>query len=187
MSRKTSKYFSRKKIWEIASQYARTEAEYSRDYFSREYAISYSTFYTLLERAVVESIVDEQTVLQMAKKAANNAAAKAGTGAKQRSADHYKHLILKRKVYMLPKIEAMEFTVKYAYSAYDKKTFCKENFIDTKLFDRTLYKAIIDNWVTFEVVEKIKTKSIQNNGAENVSAFWEQLLAFRNENRKNQG
>lgn len=187
MAKRTAKQFSRKKIWEIATQYANTESAYSRDYYSREYSISYGTFYSLLERAVIESIVDEETVQKMAKKAGNNAAAKAGEEARQRSEKHYAYLLLKRKVYMFPKVEAVEYTIKYAYSAYDKKSFCKANFIDTKLFDRTVYKVVLENWVSDEVVSKLKEKSLRKNSGENVLAFWEQLLNFRNENKKNQG
>ena len=187
MAKRTAKNFSRKKIWEIATEYANTVDAYSRDYYSREYGISYSTFYTLLERAVIESIVDEETVQNMARKAGNNAAGKAGEGARRRSEKHYEYLLLKRNMYILPKTEAMEYTIKYAYSAYDKRIFCKENYIGTKLFNRTVYKAVLENWVSDEVVIKLKEKSLQKNNSEKVLAFWERLLNYRNGNKKNQG
>ena len=185
MAKRTAKEFSRKKVWEIATQYARTLSAYSRDYYSREYGINYSTFYSLLERAVVESIVDEETVRDMAIKAGNNAAGKAGEGARKRSEKHYEYLLLKRNMYMLPKTESIEYSIKYAYSAYDKQRFCEANFIDTKLFDRMLYKAIVESWVSDEVVAKLQAKSLQKDNSEKVLVFWEQLIDFRNGNTKN--
>lgn len=187
MAKRTATNFSRKQIWEIATKYANTNCAYSRDYFSREYDINYSTFYKLLERAVIESIVDEATILRMADKAAHNSDNKAGEGARKRSQKHYEYLILKRKVYILPKKEAINLTTNYANSVLAKPAFLRNNFMDAKLFDRTLYKAILENWVSDEVVEKLKTKSLRYDSSEKVIAFWDQLLKYRNENKKNQG
>lgn len=187
MGTKKARQFTREQIYEIATQYANSAQEYSRKYFSIQYNISYSTFYTLLEKSVEENIVDENVIRKMIIKASNNAFEKAGEGAKKRSENHYKHLLLKRKAYMLPKEATKRMTITYASSILDKKEFCKNNFIDTKLFDRMLCKAIIENWITDEVVLKIKDKAIQNNNSEKATTFWEQLLKFRNENKKNQG
>lgn len=187
MGTKTARAFTRGQIYDIATQYANSSQEYSRSYFSMQYNISYSTFYKLLERAVVENIVDESIVRKMATKAENNALKKAGEGARKRSENHYKYLLLKRKAFMLPKEDTKSMAITYASSPLVKKDFCKSNFIDTKLFDKMLCKAIIENWITDEVVSKIKDKAIQNNSNEKTTAFWEQLLKFRNENKKNQG
>lgn len=187
MTKATAREFSRKKIWEIATKYANTKLEYSRDFFSQEYCISYNTFYTLLEKAVIEGIVDDETVKKMLEKASENSARKAGEGARKRSENHYAYLILKRKIYMLPKEETHNLVVKYSKSALNKKKFCKDNFITTKLFDRMMCKAIIENWVSDDTVEKIKNKSVENHNNEKTVKFWKQLLMFRSENKKNQG
>lgn len=187
MKKRTAREFSRKKIWEIATQYASTDYAYSRDYFSREYDITYKTFYTILERAVIESVVDEKTVMDMASKSAYNAATKGGKSAKERSLRHYRYLMLKRNKYMLPKWEAIQLITRYSNSEFAKKTFAALNFIEPKLFDRTLYEAILENWVSDEVVEKLKKKSLTNNSGEKTLVFWEELLRLRNENKKNQG
>lgn len=187
MAQRTAKNFSRKQIWEIATEYANTNCAYSRDYFSREYDISYNTFYKLLERAVIESIVDEATILRMADKSAHNSDDKAGEGARKRSQKHYKYLMLKRNVYILPKKEAIVLTTNYANSVLAKSAFLRNNFMDRKIFDRTVYKAVLENWVSDEVVEMLKSKSLRYDSSEKVQKFWDQLLKYRNENKKNQG
>lgn len=187
MTKNVARKFSRKKIWEIATQYANTKLEYSREFFSQEYCISYNTFYTLLEKAVIEGIVDDETVKKMSEKAGENSARKAGEGARKRSENHYNYLILKRKIYMLPKEETHNIVIKYSNSELSKKKFCEDNFITTKLFDRMMCKAIIENWVSDDTVEKLKNKSVENNNNEKTVKFWEQLLRFRSESKKNQG
>lgn len=187
MAKRTAKDFSRAKVWEIATLYASTDYAYSAEYFSREYNISKNTFYTLLEKAVIESIVDERTVKKMAIKSAHNSETKAGKPGKKRSHKHYKYLVLKRKAYMLPKEKAIALTIKYANSAATKQKFLMNNFIDKKLFGRVILKCILANWVSDDVVDKLKNKSLRSNNSKEVLEFWEQLLYFRNENKRNQG
>ena len=50
MAKKTVRDFSRKQIREITTSYANSGSEYSHSYYEKEYNISSSTFYNLLEK-----------------------------------------------------------------------------------------------------------------------------------------
>ena len=69
MAKRTARDFSRRLIAKIAIIYAGTDASYSAEYFSREYEISETTFYTLLRKAVIENIVSTDVVNAMKNKA----------------------------------------------------------------------------------------------------------------------
>ena len=181
------KDFSRAQLYKIAFQYATSEHNFSHSYFENECQISKSTFYNILKKAVVENIVPDNIVEKMAKKAVYNSSLRAGTAGRQRSERYYSSLRQKRRVYMLPKKKAIDLTESYAESKLTKIEFCKRNYITPKLFDRTLLKAIIENWVSDDIFEKLQKKSIQKNSKRDVTEFWEKLRYFRNENRKNQG
>lgn len=185
MTTKTAKDFSRNDIYKIATDYANTSAEYSYQYFCREYEISKGTFYTVLEKAVIENIVDSNTVIAMAKKAKSNSENKAGKRCGNRSQKHYEYLIQKRRIYMLGKKESVEWTEKYAQSNLDKLGFCSKNHITRQLLDRTILKATIDNWISDEIFNLLKQKSLKKNSTAKVLEFWEKLESFRQGNKQN--
>lgn len=186
MTKKTVKDFSQKEIWEIATHYANTDFSYSHEYFSKEYDISQDVFYNLLEKAVSKCIVSDYIVKKMAIKAATNAKSKAGEAGEGRSRRHYENLIKKRKSYMLPKETAINLTISYANCVTTREKFLRSNFIDKRLFERTLLKAIIENWVSDEVVTQIKEKSLRTHDEEKTIKFWDKILQIR-KNKKNQG
>lgn len=180
MAKKTGRQFSRNEVWEIATRYA--TSKYSHTDFEVAYQSSRSSFYTVLDRAVIENIVDAETVIAMEERAKYNSEVKAGKPGAIRSEKHYAFLRKKRKEYMLPKEKAIEMTITYAESLYSKKLFCRRIHISERLLDRTLYKAIVDNWVSDEVVNLLKAKSLKLNGDESTIKFWEQLKTYRERN-----
>ena len=163
MAKRTARDFTRKQIWEIASLYASTESTYSSEYFSHNYEISQNTFYKLIDSF-----------------------RKAGEKGENRTKKHYDKLNSKRKEYILPKEKAVEIVTKYANSNYSKEQFAIKNYITKELFSRTIYKAITENWISDEVVEKLKKKSITRYTEELVLDFWKNLIDVRNENKQNQ-
>lgn len=186
MSKKTAKDLSRKQIWEIATGYAQTNYAYSHEYYEREFQISKGTFYTALEKAVIEHIVDMQTVELMAAKAAYNSSVKAGEAGAGRSRKHYDYLKKKRALYRLPKKQAIKWTVKYAESQFNKKEFANRACITTQLLDVTIKEAIEKSLVSDEIVAKLKEKSLRQYNGQSVFDFWDELEATRR-NNKNQG
>ena len=93
---KTIKDFSRKRIAMIAKQYAASSSPHAHTKISEEHGISDSTFYNILKKAVVENIVDIETVRLMAQKAMDNSEAKVGRNARKRSFKHYQSLEIGR-------------------------------------------------------------------------------------------
>ena len=61
------KDFSRAQLYKIAFRYATSEHDFSHSYFENECKISKSTFYNILQKAVVENIVSDNIVEKMAK------------------------------------------------------------------------------------------------------------------------
>lgn len=186
MTKRTARDFSRKQIWEIANSYANTGYEYSHDYYEREYKISKSTFYTILEKAVIEHIVNLDIVELMCKKAAYNSGVKAGEAGYERSIKHYDYLKKKRAQYRVSKKQAVHLTIKYSESKLLKNEFAKENYISTKMLDIIFKDAIINCWVSDEVVNKLKQKSLRQDSSQRVLNFWFKIENLRREN-KNQG
>jgi len=174
---KTARQFSRDEVWEVATKYA--TSRYSHTDFEEEYQSNRSSFYTVLDRAVIENIVDSDTVSKMEKKAKYNAEAKAGRPGAGRTEKHYLHLRQKRKEYLLSMEETIKVTMAYAESSDKKKQFCRKYHITEKLLNRTIYKAVIKKWVNDEVVMMLKRKSLSANDSVSTIKFWEQLLAFR--------
>ena len=180
---KTGKKFSRSEVWEVATKYANC-VKYSHTDFETEYESTRSSFYAVLDRAVIENVVDADTVEKMERKASYNAENKAGDAGAARTKKHYAYLKAKRKEYLLPKKEAINMTEMYAKSVYNKKSFCREYYISEQLLNRTIKKSIIENWISDEVVKQLKEKSIRNNPGKNTTRFWEEIFTFR---AKNQG
>ena len=184
MARKNTQHYSRKKIHDIATEYANCPLSYSHDYFERTYGISKSMFYHVLERAVIEGIVEDITVTKMQTKASENSEIKAGTAGAIRSKKHYDYLILRRNNYILLAKEAQKLIERYIKTTVSKKEFAKQEYITTALLNKTIYNAIINNWVNDESVEQLKQKSLAKLSNKTVIDFWDSLLSIRQKNKE---
>ncbi len=165
MTKKTARNFSRVQIKRIAEQYASTALDYSAEYFAREYKISENTFYTLLKKAVVESIVDLNTVDYMERKASGNSAGHAGISGSIRSLSHYRHLKQKRKIYLPSKKECAKISTEFAKSNLPMHKYKEKICIasDSDLLKRIIYHSIDKNLVSTEVVELLQEKNVFSN------------------------
>lgn len=181
---KTAKEFSRKQIAIIAKQYVESNSAHAHTKISEEHGISDSTFYTILKKAVVENIVDIETVRLMAQKAMNNSETKVGRSARKRSFKYYQTLVIKRTEYMLPKNKAIKLTKDYADTEKTKEQFIASMYVTEALLNRTIYKCIVENWVSDDVVIKLKGKSLRRDNSMKVQEFWKQTETFRKENKK---
>ena len=168
----------------IAKQYAASSSPHAHTKISEEQGISDSTFYTILKKAVVENIVNMETVRLMAQKAMNNSEAKVGRSARKRSFKYYQNLVFKRKNYMLPKSKAIELTKTYADTEKTKAQFIASMYVTEALLNRTILKCIVENWVPDEVVLKLKEKSLEKDSSPKVQEFWEKIENFRSKNQK---
>ena len=132
----------------------------------------------------MENIVDIETVRLMAQKAMDNSEAKVGRNARKRSFKHYQSLVVKRTEYMLPKNKAIVLTKDYADTENTKEQFIASMYVTDALLNRTILKCIVENWVSDEVVLKLKEKSLRKDSSPKVQEFWEQTEALRSENQK---
>lgn len=182
---KRLKDFSRKQIREIATVYATTELACNYSYFEKEYEISETTFYNILKKAIIESIVDDEIAKQIGRKTEKNSAKKAGKGAGIRSRRHQEDLLLKRKAFKMKKSEAIKIAIRYSKSNFNKKQFCLVNIITIKLFDDALVRAITENWVDDECYERIKSKALKNhNNSSKACELFQKLDNIREEHKQ---
>lgn len=162
---KRLKDFSRKKIREIATEYAMTSSAYNHGYFEQEYEISEATFYNILCKAIVESIVNDEIAKCISKKSEENSREKAGVYAGARTKRHQEYLMMKRKTFKFSKNYSKKIALMYAKSKLDKKSFCYVNVIHPRLFDDAVVRAIVGCWIDDKAYEKIKAKAFKNHGS----------------------
>jgi len=184
---KRLKDFSRKKIREIATEYANTELAYSYSYFEREYEISQATFYNILQKSIIESIVNDEIAKRIGEKLAANSEKKAGEPAAIRSKRHHEHLIMKRKTFKFSKVDAKKIALMYSKSNLDKKSFCNTHVIHYRLFDDALVRAIAENWIDDEAYGKIRSKALKNHGSSSKAyELFQKLDKMRNIRKQEQ-
>ncbi len=181
---KRLKDFSRIKIREIATEYATTSLAYNHSYFEKEYGISDTTFYNILKKAIIESIVDDEVARRIGEKAVENSKRKAGEYAAIRTKCHQDYLLLKRKAFKFPKKKAKEIAINYSKSSFNKKQFCDTNIIAIKLFNDALVRAITEKWIDDECYERIKSKALKNHN--NSSRAYEFFRKLDEERKKNE-
>lgn len=158
MTKRTARDFSRYEISKIAKAYANTPINYSCEYFSREYRISIRTFYTLLEKAVVESIVDDSIVDLMQAKAMGNSEIKAGLPGAIRSQKHYEHLKMKRNIYCPSKSNAAKLTIDYANSTLHIASYAKKICMTPEALKRIIRTSVAEKYVSQSIVDLLKEK-----------------------------
>lgn len=176
--------FTRKEIWQIAAQYAHFPYVYSHQFFETEYEITESTFYSILNRAVIWNIVDDKIVQLMQQKAVYNSNRRAGRNAAKYSNRHYDRLKAQRTQYMLSRKVSVAITEEYARTDMSKGKFCNFKYMTESLLNRTIKKCIICNWIPDETVELLKKKSMKNGGT---VEFWNELEKIRERNKNNRG
>lgn len=184
---KRLKDFSRKKIREIATEYATTSLAYNHSYFEKEYEISEATFYNILQKSIVESIVNDEIAKCIGEKAQANSNQKAGEYAKIRTKRHHEHLIMKRKTFKFSKNYAKKIAIMYSKSNLDKKSFCNANVIHARLFDDALVRAVVENWIDDGTYEKIKAKAFKNHSSSSKAyELFQKLDKIRNNHKEKQ-
>jgi len=177
--------FSRAQIEKIATEYAMSEPAYDHSPFELAYDISKSTFYNLLDKAIIESIVGEGIARKIGQKASMNSSVKAGRNAGIRSKIHNANLMKKRETFTFSKVEAKKVATKYAKSSLNKEAFCKSNCITKKLFDNALVRAIAECWIDDKTYEAIKSKALRNNGnSSSTCELFRKLDEMRNNHKK---
>ena len=90
----------RKFCKKIAEEYADSKGEYARSYFVKEYDISGSCFYKILETSIIKNWVSDETMLKMEEKAVENQKVHAETAGLS-TRKHYSEMRQKRQEYII--------------------------------------------------------------------------------------
>lgn len=165
---KILKDFSRMEIKQIAEEYANEPV--SQSYFTKKYNISRSTFYDILNKAVIEHIVSYDTVINMKNRAILNVENKfEKTIGTSKILLHYGRIISKRDSFIFSKNKRVKILRDFANRdpKISKTKFCEINFIDTKLLDKMIIQAIAYNEISEKTYKKIKYNSISNSKPDN--------------------
>lgn len=186
----TVKDFSRKQVHDIAKSYS--TGKYSYHNFMDEFGCSQNTFYSVINRAIVESVVSDSIMEAIEAVAVGNSACKVDdeTANEQLviSAIHRgKHCNtrrrLKRASYVCTKKEAIFLIEYYLASNEPKAKFCKKFYITTKLFDRTLKHAIIYSWINLPVVNQLRQRAYLFNDPSKVDKLFDTCIELRKQDK----
>lgn len=150
------KSFTREEIKDIAEEYARNDV--SRSYFSEKYFISETTFYNMLNKAIIEHIVSFETALRMKKRAIANKKKRLNTNSKgvKSTENHYHILFEKRKVFLFTKKERVRILTEFANRNLkeSKTAFCEANVFDLELLEKLLIKSIVYDELPKKYIQK---------------------------------
>lgn len=174
----------------ITEEYANSAAQFARSYFCKKYEITTSCFYKILEKSVINNLVEDVTVQKMIKKAIENQNAhKNGAGAS--SVIKYAKMYTKRYKYIAEtmKVNAIkELAEDFASKPnISKMQFASSYGVNSKVVDYCLERAIIENIVDDFTVKAIQTRSIANAATNNIDMiknYFTNLKRIREENKK---
>ena len=169
-------YFSRKQIYEIGTFYANNEV--TRSYFMKKYDISSSTFYSILKKAIIEHIVDMDTVYKIKERSLQNSLKKYKNLPKNSNSNHYYTLIDKRNIFLFSKSSRIKLIKCFVNrdKSISKPNFCKSCYIDIELFDKILIQSIIYSEISNKLYLKLKNDSLfYYNNSVKVSSFFSSL------------
>lgn len=158
------KDLSRREIKEIAEEYANTPFCKSCEYFMDEYNISESTFYNVLHKAVLESIVSESTAKMIQNKAAGNSERHGGVNAKKRTLNTYEHLLNQRTGFRFKVSEGKKIVLKYISSEKPIEIFAYDNCVNLRLLKLALRDAVVFAWITNKQVKLLEEKTRKQKG-----------------------
>lgn len=166
------KSFTRQEIKDIAEEYARNDV--SRSYFSEKYFISETTFYNMLDKAIIEHIVSFDMALRMKKRAISNKKKRLNTTSKgiKSTENHYHTLFEKRKAFLFTKKERVRILTEFANRNLkeSKVAFCEANIFDLELLEKLLIKSIVYDELPKKVYSKILDNSLIS-GIDNSRVF----------------
>lgn len=154
--------FSRQEIKEIAEEYARNDV--SRSHFCEKYFISETTFYNMLDKAIIEHFVSFDIALRMKKRAIENRRKRLNDNSKgvKSTENHYHELFEKRKYFLFSKKRRIRILIDFANRDLkeSKAAFCEANTFDLELLEKVLIKSIVYDELPKKVYSKILNNSL---------------------------
>jgi len=167
----------------ITEEYAKSEAQFARTYFTQHYNISESCFYKILEHAVVSNLVEDVIVTKMTNKAVQNQNAHKN-GAGVTTIAKYAKMYAKRSKNIAMQMtdeEIKTIAIDFADNPDIAKIDLAASYgITTKVLGYSLERAIEENIVEDKVVDAMEQRSIKNTRPENVELTKNYFTALRN-------
>lgn len=168
----------------IAEEYGNSKGEFARSYFTKQYDISISCYYKILETAIIRNWVSDEIVEKMEEKALENQKVNSSVAGLS-TRKHYAEMRRKRQEYIISlylEREIEELATKFAYSSLSKKEFAKKEGISIKTLDQLLEKSIVEAIVDDIVFYEIRQRSFANEKKDKkrVEDFFIQLAKRRN-------
>lgn len=149
----------------LTEEYAGSEAQFARTYFTEHYNISADCYYKVLEHAVVTNLVEDVVVVRMMNKALNNQVANnASAGATTRA--KYARMYSKRYEFIVHSFSENEIK-RFATDFGDNPDISKDDFaatygVNRKVIELLLVRAIEENIADNRAVDAIELRSINN-------------------------
>lgn len=171
----------------ITEQYANSEAQFARSYFTENYNISEACYYKILEYAVVTNLVEDVIVSKMMNKAvANQNMHSKGAGGS--SIAKYARMYTQRCEYIAAAFSE-ENVKKLAMDFADNPDISKEDFaasygVARKVIEIVLERAIENNVVEDKVFEAIEKRSLSKNSSKAAKNYFSALRKKREANKK---
>lgn len=171
----------------VTEEYANSEAQFARSYFTENYNVSENCYYKILEYAVVTNLVEDVIVNKMMNKAvANQNLHSQGAGGS--SIAKYARMYTQRCEYIAASFSEEEVK-KIAIDFADNPDISKEDFatscgIARKVLEIILERAIENNVVEDKVFEAIEKRSLSKNSSKATKDYFVALSKKREANKK---
>ena len=166
----------------IATQYAKSDGQYSGSYFMKTENITRDCFYKILDEAIIRNLVSDELVDKMEAKAIVNQKNHA-PNAGETSRNHYAILRKKRNEYIICSFSEIEIKVLAEDFAelvqQTKADFAKRNGISVSVLDALLKKAFVENIADDETCRKIEKRSLEKDASKRAKDFFCQLWEVR--------
>lgn len=153
----------------VTEEYANSEAQFSRSYFSRHYNISIKCFYETIKYAIETNLVEDEIVFKAMEKAAKNSEAHSkGSGGRSRA--NYEKMYVRKCQYiamLVPTKEIEKAAIDFADNPdISKKDIATAYGWNRKIFEILLVRAIEENLIDDRTMEAIEVRSINNADVE---------------------
>lgn len=150
----------------IAEEYAKSDSQFARTYFTNQYNITVSCYYKMLEYAVVENLIENGIVTKMMNKAIANQRLHSNGEGGLSSNIKYQKMLVKRNKKVLDSFDD-ENIKKLALDFADNPDIGKQDLaaaygITPRILEKLLEKAIVHNIVDDKTFEEIKKRSLRD-------------------------
>lgn len=172
----------------IAEEYANSEAQFARTYFTQHYNISVKCYYAVLEHAVVTNLVEDTVVIKMMNKSVSNQNLhKNGAGGS--SIAKYARMYDQRCKFIANSFTDKEIK-RMAIDFGDNPDISKADLaasygISRKVLELVLIRAIEENIADDKTVDAIERRSINNAKPEKKQITKDCFAALRKKREAN--